>query len=312
MPAIDFNLDLTGANAGNRITAEIQAVVPLSDRSVFPLHGPFFGNEPSFTVEGKIGAGPWAELDANVDFLYSPQYVEFSTMVGKEIFSYVLIINDNIDQIRFTYQALGKYTDTALLAEITAAGSFNRYDLLEWAKFYGDVVNHHAYVSDPNVIGKSLLEVVHLQLEKLANIIANPNSTTILKPSDITSLKLDLANKADLSALDTTYRVTALSAISAAAGVDTDLHIMANDVNVLTGQIFMRGAGAPLSGTLVTFKAVKPSDSETFEIEIVSSEGIGLTPAITIVLSGSELILRAMFVSAVTYQVKILSEFEGV
>lgn len=186
MPAINYVYDPDMKVAANLITGETKNITMGTDISVFPQHGPFF--ESSLVLEGKNGAAAWAVLKPGIDYVYGPLYTGASAATGKEIFSYFLLIK-TVTQVRYTYHVLGKYDDQKLMAEIAAAGSFNRASVYEWQRFRGDGLNWGNLTRDPKLASMSMLEVLVEQMKGIRDAIGNPYSANVNYGPVITELE---------------------------------------------------------------------------------------------------------------------------
>lgn len=178
MPAIDYPYDPGMEEAGNRITGEVHNVNVNNDRSVFPLHHPFFKDETTFQVEGDDGTG-YRVLQESVDFTFSPHYSGVSASTGIEAFTYILLIK-SFNRVRLNYHAVGRYEDKELLNEINARGSFDRSSLFEWAKFKGSMLNGIAITRDPTLREMSLEEILVEQMQGIRDALGNPYSQSYM------------------------------------------------------------------------------------------------------------------------------------
>ena len=128
MPASDYTYDPTGLASANRIENEVHSII---DRGIVLNHGPYFKNE--LMVEGFDGSN-WVPFTAQEHFTYSPMFTRASAATGKEVFSYIVLLIKLSDyqQVRVTYQALGQYEDTGILALVTTLSAQDRTRLSKW------------------------------------------------------------------------------------------------------------------------------------------------------------------------------------
>ena len=128
MAASDYDYDPTGLSEDNLIENEVHA---LSDRGIMTDHGPFF--REGLVVEGYDGDS-WSTLEQGTDYVYSPIFLTPSANTGKSVFSYLVFIGDLGDytQVRLTYQALGQYIDSDLLAAVSELSAGERLVIDNW------------------------------------------------------------------------------------------------------------------------------------------------------------------------------------
>lgn len=194
MPAIDYFYNPKGDDPANKIVEELHPVDTAVSRMVYSLEGPFFST--SILVEGKEGGNAWETLQPNRDFMFSPLFTSASAAVAIEIFSYIVMIATKYDQVRLTYQALGRYEDTKLLGEIMSVNP-DRSSLDELAALRGSTTNWSDIVRDVNVQDNSMLEILVDQLAALRAAIANPYTSTDNRNFVITQLEIKMAETAD-------------------------------------------------------------------------------------------------------------------
>lgn len=222
MPAIDYAYDPTAALADNLITNEVHTVDTAVDRSVFPHHGPFYGDMFNFVVEGRQAGQAWVELMTNIDFQFSPIFIEAAAKTGKQVHSYIILITAH-DEVRIQYRAIGQYTDAELLAQIQAT-TFDRSKVYEWSKIYGDAVSYHPRVRDPDVIDKDPYEIINIGLQRILEAIESPNSSTVITAADITQMQTQISNSVSREELDNAF--TDHSETPAPAGADVPTEVI--------------------------------------------------------------------------------------
>lgn len=304
MPASDYAYDPTGASAANLITNEATPFNGATDKSVFTQHGPFFG--PSMSVRGRNGAGPWETLKPNEDYFFSPIFIEASAATGQEIFSYV-VVKDAYTEIDLTYQALGQYNDDVLLAWITA-NTFDRSSLIEWMKVDGAAATYHPLVRDPDVIGKNVLEMINIGLEKIRVAINNPFSTTVMTAAELTQLQAAISDAASKLYVDDLHTRTSIAPSAATSGLPVDIHTM------------------DTSGGLTTFRSIVTFKAATGEVDIAellfAFDGANIAhsmfgrvntngPQFTLLptIAGSDIKLQATSSVDGVFTVKVLSQY---
>lgn len=203
MAYTDYPYDPYATSPTNLISNETVNVDITIDRSVFPLEQPFYGDLNGFVVEGSTG-GAFRTLVPEVDFQYSPMWLEASAKTGKSVFSYIILLVD-VSQVRLNYRAVGKYNDRALMAQI-AATTFNRANIHEWSRIWGDDEAYNPRVRDPDLHDKSHQEVLHIGIEKILNALAFPLSGSAFTLADATKLQLDNGGAATVEQLNNFYQ----------------------------------------------------------------------------------------------------------
>lgn len=204
MPAIDYAYDPTGELAANYIDNEVHVVDVSTDRSVFPHHAPFYDESYNLVVNGRKSGSAWVELMPNVDFQFSPMFIEASAKTGKRVFSYIVLVTE-WDEIKLEYRAVGTYTDSELIAQVQAS-SIDRSLIYEWSKIYGDAVSYHPRVRDPDVIDKDPYEIINIGLQRILEALENPNSSTVVTTADITNMEQKIANAATKDDVNNNYK----------------------------------------------------------------------------------------------------------
>lgn len=315
MAASNLDLDLEGTNPANEFLGEVKLVDTSADRSVWPENYPFFINDGTFSIEGRIGAGAWTPLQESIDFVYSPHFSEYSINTGKEIVSYVLIMNDALTEVRFNYKALGKYTDTTILNEIQIlenAGKLDRASMTSWMQVKGQSPNY-ALSQDPNVVGRSHEEVIWLGLSKILEALNNPNSVTAILPKDITAINLALAEKVSAEQVAALILENTIDPYVATANEAAQMYRFPGNIVGIKGTL-MISENAGTANNMVTFNIFRDANAPAGTWRVVEDEGYvgtpsGIIPAISIAPSGSEFVVICQCTAAVTYQFKLAAQF---
>lgn len=317
MAAADLDYDPQGTNPANQFTGEVHNLDLATDRSVWPQNFPFAINDGYFQVEGRPNAsGVWAPLQESVDFHFSPQFSEYSIASGREIVSYIVINNDSIGQVRIRYKALGQHVDTVLLAEIaglTALNKLNRSSVLSWTQIKGSPVNYHPLVRDPNVIDRTEQETVYLGLERILQALMNPNSSTAILPKDITDIYLALGGKTSVQdVLDLIAGVTSAN-IEADPSEEVEIYRFSSTKTALRGVLHITedGGGAV---NCIGFTAHRTDNTGAWVVskDMSVNSSTGVIPNIKVNSSGGDNVVSAICTAKVTYNFKLLVEFEGV
>lgn len=256
MPAADYVYDGSGVSPANKINNEEHAVVVGTDRGIFPNHHPFFGE--SIIVHARnIGTDPWVELKPEIDYMFSPLFINGSARAtGQEIFTYIVLIADYLN-VRITYQALGQFEDSQLVAEV-ATTAFDRSQAYEWSKINGNSANYAPQVRDASLKGRTYIEVVSAQLEKIRLAIGNPyTSDTNYGPiiSDLQAKLAAIPSIDDITGMATGATTTTLVEANASSEVYT----------VPTGRDFVRG--------FLYFLADNGTDYEGYDLIVVAPSG---------------------------------------
>ncbi len=210
MPAIDYEYDPQGINTDNDIVNETQAVDIGIDRSVFPVHGSFFGD--TLVVDGTEPGGDTRRLVPLLDYFFSPMYLEGSAAGGKEVFTYFVLLKP-MTSVTYSYHVLGQYNDSILLAELTTS-SHDRTSIAEWQTIQGNTTYFNPNVNNPGITDQGLLEVVSIQLERISTMINNPFSTSNVSRNEVTDLQAALANVANLPEVVNQFKNPTVSVVS--------------------------------------------------------------------------------------------------
>lgn len=244
MPAIDFDYDPRETNANNIIGNEQVTVNVLSDRSVFPQHGSFYGH--SFVMRGRVtaGTGAWATLEPNVDYVFSPLYPSATAATGKEVFTYVVMVKD-YGEVQYDYNVLGQYSDEVLIGWLTN-NIFDRSQLVNWFKVKGDSINNHPQARHPETIDRSDKEVLFQGLERIFQAINNPHSTTTMTPAELTQLQINIASAASTTYVDSYFERVTDSPVAVNANVATLIYTIPDDAMMMRATILFTGANGEL------------------------------------------------------------------
>ena len=277
--------DPLATSPANKVTGEVHNVNVTVDRHVIPDHAPFYDAQFGLIVEGRVGAGAWESLLPNVDFNYSPYYLQASAKTGKQVFTYFVLVKD-VDEVRLTYQAVGQYSDSVLLAEVAtkmASGTFDPSKVHEWDKVWGSEAYYNARVRDPDLHDKSEMEVFHLGIQRLIDAISNPNSSTVVTTADITKLQTDVANAATVGDVNDAYLVPSTPTMTAVA--NTTVSSISLPSSLLTASMvvsFTAVTGETQIGTLLLARnSGSATWDQTFTGEIFSDANMLTIDAIT-------------------------------
>lgn len=161
-------------NPANAFTNE--AVPVTTDAAIFPVNHPFF--KKGFEVWGThIATGVHKKLDPMLDYTYSPPYISRSAAVGCEIFTYVVLLHkSDWSGLTFNYHALGGDIDATLLAEITAAGAFDRTSPVSWMRFVGEHASFRIAGIDPDLRHLGMLGTFNAKLQGIIDALGQPES----------------------------------------------------------------------------------------------------------------------------------------
>lgn len=197
----DYEYDRHASNPANLITDEIHAVDVQLDRSVFPEHGAFYDDQNDLKVYGRQGAGEWELLSPEVNFQYSPLYLQAAAKTGKQVFSYLVLISD-YSEVKITYRALGQYQDDALMAAV-ATSDIDRSKLHEWDTIWAPSEYYNPRLRDPSLHDKTSIEVFNEAIQKLLISVSSPLSGSVVTTADITKLQQKVGSAVSMEELDT-------------------------------------------------------------------------------------------------------------
>lgn len=186
----DYNYDRYANNPDNLIQDEVHLVDVSVDRSVFLEHGAFYDDQNGLVVEGRQGTGAWEELSPEVNFQYSPLFLQAAAKTGKQVFSYLIIIND-YSEVRVRYQALGAFEDTALLSSVATA-EIDRSKIHAWDTIWAPSEYYNPRLRDVNLHDKTSIEVFNEAIQRLIISVSNPLSSSVVTTADITKLQTQI------------------------------------------------------------------------------------------------------------------------
>lgn len=204
MAYTDYDYDRYANNPANFIENEIHVVNVDVDRSIFLEHGAFYDDQNGLVLEGRQGAGAWELLNPEVDYQYSPLFLQAAAKTGKQVFSYLILIK-SYDSVRVTYRALGKFEDTILLANV-ATSSIDRSKIHAWDTIWAPSEYYNPRARDVDLHDKTSLEVFNEAIQRLLISISNPLSSSVLTTADVTKLQQQVGNAVttdDLTAFPT-------------------------------------------------------------------------------------------------------------
>lgn len=171
------SFDPTAAKAANQIHQESHSLT--TSVAIFPTEGQFYIKD--LLVEGQRPDNSWEVVNGTDGYFLSPLDMEMVQVVGKEVYTY-LVIMKTYDAVRITYRATGGRPDSTLLAEIQARGTFNRRAHTEWTIFRGQEGIVKPYARNPELRGLSAMEVLNSQLGDIVTELresrANDGTTT--------------------------------------------------------------------------------------------------------------------------------------
>ena len=183
--------DPTGILPGNLVSNEIHT--PITEPDIYPTQGPFYIR--SLTVTGTLASnGSSVPLNQYVDYVLSPMFASRSADTGKEVYSYILLIDRNKwTAVHLTYQATGGSTDTILAAQIAAAGNFDRTNLDQWLAFAGDMVALSVPTANYNLKNTGVAYLFGSKLDVIAEELRIPSSYADFIESDYIPLRATVA-----------------------------------------------------------------------------------------------------------------------
>lgn len=202
---------------------------------------PFF--EDDLVVMLSVDDGStWYEAQPFRDFTFGPMHVSLSVLCAKNVYSNILVYNPADKLVQMTYRGVGDRHDATYLAEIVAAGAFDRDDPANWLLFQGQAKNLDASQVDSDVAGQSPLEVLNTFLGKLVNLMTGAG--------EISPTLLDLigATVGDLEA----WKNEIINAIPVISGGGGGLEPIADKLVLLSGRpALSTHLGAQVSESLI-------------------------------------------------------------
>lgn len=279
MPASDYEWDPNGNLVDNAITGEVFALNTAVTRAVFTQAGPFF--KDTMVVRGRKGTQPWEDLGELEHFFFSPPFLEVEQIVGREVFSYIVVMGD-YTEISMDYHAVGKYTDNKLAAFITEldkSGNFDRSSLRAWRDVRGPAEYYHPRVRDPGIIDRNWMEVMNIGLNEIFMALQNPNTST---PQNFDQLITEMQN--DIAQAATKTELLGLSGVmdtqvAVAAGADGIVYNMPVDNTFLHFEI----AFYPTADTSAEFmQCVLVNDNGLFRLSRFNQTLLGANSRYTL------------------------------
>ena len=179
--------DPTGILSGNLFTNEVHT--PITIPQVVPVNNPFYGN--GFTVTGiKASDSSVQTLALYTDFVWSPMFAVCSANTGKEVYSYILLMDfAKWSSISVTYHAVGGNQDSVLDEQIIAAGDFDKTVLANWLLFEGDAVALDAYGVDYNLRNTGVAYLFASKLDTIALALKTPSTYLDFINTDFANLR---------------------------------------------------------------------------------------------------------------------------
>ena len=171
---MSLSYDPTGIIPENLIANEIHT--PVIQPAIFPREGPFF--ESSISVLGTVtGTDNVIALELYTDFLWSPLFSLRTDSTGKDIYSYFILTNyTRWSRLSITYHGVGGEVDKVLLAEIAAAGDFDKTDKSIWLRFEGDETSLQMSGVDYNLKNTGIANLFSQKLENIATALRVPST----------------------------------------------------------------------------------------------------------------------------------------
>jgi hypothetical protein len=181
-----YQVDLTGLLAANKITDESQTLSPangIKHQLIVPIMAPFFGD--SMRVQYYATDGNRVDAVKNVDYVPVIKQGEVSTLAQTEVFSGLLLLNPQLRGTVFlTYQTVGggftidRRAVLAALAVLSQRARFVAWNAVTGKPTFFPVTDHYLKVQD-DLIGLSALVAI---LENFKN------SLGLLSESDVAAL----------------------------------------------------------------------------------------------------------------------------
>ena len=196
--------DPTGTAPANLVTAEIHT--PITEPAIFTEQGPFY--ESSITITGtSVYDGTLVTLQLYVDFLWSPMFSIASADTGKTVYSYIVLTNYlKWSRLSVTYHGVGGNRDNILLAEIVAAGNFDRTNIDNWLAFQGDVSALNMTSVDYSLKNTGIAYLFARKLDAIAIAMRTPSTYAAFITGNYTSLRNDVNSlQAAISSWSTSF-----------------------------------------------------------------------------------------------------------
>lgn len=305
MSASDFSYDPTGMSELNLITGELHAVDLTQSCAVFPVNHSFF--QDGLVVESKTGidgagADVYEELTEGTDYTFSPMFLNASAQTtGKPVFTYIVLLRNDITDLRLQYQTLGQYMDEVLLTEI-AASTHDRTKPYAWTQLQGSLTNFAVEVREESLKGLSLVEVLYNKVSLIASALSQPKTNKLNLVLDMTRLEEKLYKKMDTANFDTVLH-TPTAIIPLQAVSSEILHTVPADKNLTKAIVYFETTDGSefLAMELMIVNGVEGRHSETNE------QGTATVTLVT-VKTGDETKVSITALKEGTVKIKVLSE----
>ena len=169
--------DPAKTEAGNYIEDEYHDVV-VEGLGIFPnesgddAHTPFFGD--GLLVLGSRDddiEDDYTELKYGRDYILSPPFITACMRTGREVYSYIVIIQPDIKHVKKSYHALGGPQDGTLFNEIMNRGEFDKTVLSNWLAFTGEQAGRDPAALDHEYHQKGVMEVLNLKLDQFLELM---------------------------------------------------------------------------------------------------------------------------------------------
>ena len=166
--------DPTGVLPANLITNE--AHTSILSPQVIPVNSPLYSE--GFVMTGiAAGGSTVVPLQLYVDYIWSPLFATRSADTGREVYSYVLLLDyTNWSSISMTYHAVGGDPDDVLLTQIIVAGNFDRTNVANWQTFEGDLAALNVTGVDYDLKNTGVAYLFAGKLDAIARNLSSPAS----------------------------------------------------------------------------------------------------------------------------------------
>jgi len=195
--------DPSGLLASNSITNEIHS--PITEPDIWPSQlvtnssdgssasTPFYKLGLSVTgIAVGSTSGPTALVEFT-DYVMSPLFATRSADTGKEVYSYILLINyTNWTSITLNYQAVGGDPDTVLINQIVAAGTFDKTNLETWQTFTGELATLGQVGSNYSLTNTDTVNILSGNLNSIALALQAPNGYKQTLDTNISTLNSEV------------------------------------------------------------------------------------------------------------------------
>lgn len=165
--------DPTGSLVSNKITNENHPAI--TEAAIYPTNQPFY--KETLQIFGTDENNIVSELKYLQDYSLSPEFITYSAATGKEVFSYLVIMEPSRwINISLNYQAVGGVSDITLQQEIANAGVFDRTKPARWLDFEGESIYLHVAATDPRYYHVSFIEILADKLDQIVQRLGVPES----------------------------------------------------------------------------------------------------------------------------------------